>query len=127
MWKKPNRPNREITQAFNHGVVRFYTVDDVAEPGKAPRETLTYKCGRRYEERRVGIQRYFSSLQNQVRISRVIRCPAADISPQDAAITEDGRQYRIEMVQVVPDVFPECIDVTLIAVEQVYEALYDGG
>ena len=43
MWKAPNRPKYEITQAFNDGIVTICTVCDAAKAGYAPQEKLTEK------------------------------------------------------------------------------------
>ena len=43
MWKAPNRPKHEITQAFNDGIVTICTVCDAAKAGYAPQEKLTEK------------------------------------------------------------------------------------
>ena len=43
------------------------------------------------------------------------------ITNQDVAITEDGRQYRIDMVQTAQGIYPASIDITLAKIEQEYE------
>lgn len=122
MWKAPNRPNNQITQPYNDGVVKIYYVVDVAEPGYRPVEKLHLKASARYEEQRLGIQRYYSGQQNQVEIERVIRIPkAGTVSSQDVAITEDGHQYRIDMVQKVDGIWPPSLDLTLARIDQDYE------
>lgn len=114
MYAKPRRPAHEVTQAFNDGFVIICTVRDAAAPGFQPVEELTPRLQLRYEEQRLGVQRYYEAKQNQVEISRVLRVPRAGVvTNQDAAITEDGRRYRIEMVQTVPDVLPPSLDITL--------------
>lgn len=114
MYAKPRRPAHEVTQAFNDGFVIICTVRDAAAPGYQPVEELTPRLQLRYEEQRLGVQRYYEAKQNQVEISRVLRVPRAGVvTNQDAAITEDGRRYRIEMVQTVPDVLPQSLDITL--------------
>lgn len=126
MWKAPRRPAREITEPYNDGLVTIYAVANIAEPGYRPVEDLTKKLTLRYEEQRLGIQRYYSGQQNQVEIERVIRTPrVANVSNQDVAITEDGRQHKIEMIQVVIDVYPPSMDITLARIEQDYEVLPD--
>lgn len=40
---------------------------------------------------------------------------------QNVAITEDGRQYRVDLVQSVMDVWPESVDITLAKIEQEFE------
>ena len=123
-WRAPTRPRDDngVSQNFCDGVVTIYTVKDTAQPGYKPVEKLTKKIALRYEEQRLGIQRYYSGSQNQVEIERVIRTPrAGNVSNQDVAVTEDGRQYRVEMVQNVLGVYPACVDITLAKIEQEYD------
>ena len=47
------------------------------------------------------------------------------MSSQDVAVTEDGKQYRIDLVQTTTDVFPESMDLTLLRIEQKYEVPND--
>ena len=121
MWKKPFRKNNTISQTFGSGMVTVCAVTDGGKPGKRPVEQLNAKVRLAYEEQRMGIQRYYAGRQAQVKVQRVIRCPdCGKISPQDVAITEDGARYRIDMVQMVPGIFPACVDVTLAQIEQKY-------
>lgn len=122
MWKAPNRPRKEISQTFNDGVVKICTVTDTASPGHLPVEKLEERALLHYEERKVGIKRYYTALQNNVQVERVLRVPrAVPISNQDVAVTEDGTAYAIEMVQTVEDIYPPCLDLTLKRVTQKYE------
>lgn len=122
MWKAPYRPNNQITQDFNSGLVKIYSVENVAPPGYKPVEKLVYKLTLRYDEQRLGIQRYYSGQQNQTQIERVIRAPRVGrVSNQDVAITEDGHKYRIDLVQVVMEVYPSSMDLTLARLDQDYE------
>lgn len=118
MRKLPYRPNNEITQEFNSGIVTIYTVENSAPVGLLPVEHLTETFTVRYEEQRLGINRYYMARQNQIEIQRVIRIPKVAVNTQDVAITEDNRKYRIDTVQTVQDVYPACIDLTLVAFEQ---------
>ena len=121
-WRAPYRPGSEITQSYNDGVVTVYAVTDTARPGYQPKPALTPKVTLRYEEQRLGIQRFYSGKQNQVELERVIRTPRlACVSSQDVAVTEDGRQYRNDMVQSVPDIWPAPMDLTLARVTQHYD------
>ena len=43
------------------------------------------------------------------------------ISNQDVAVTETGKQYRIDYAQSVADVWPPSLDLSLTKVEQEYE------
>ena len=118
-WKAPYRPSNEVTQSYNDGVVTVYSVTDSARPGYQPVEQLTEKIKLRYEEQRLGIQRYYNAMQNQIQVERVIRVPRAEqITSQDVAETEDGRRYRIDLVQTVDGVWPPSQDLTLVTYQQ---------
>ena len=107
-----------MTQDFNSGIVTIYTVTDSALPGYQPKPELTEKIVLRYEEQRLGIQRYYAAMQNQIQIERVIRVPRAKITNQDIAETEDGVKYRIDLIQTVDLVYPPSLDLTLTRYEQ---------
>ena len=122
------RKGQRVTQPFSSGVVRLYSVTDGGEPGERPREVLTEKVKLCYEEQHLGLQRYYSGRQNQVKIERVIRAPRrGDISSQDMASTEDGTLYRIDLVQPVLDVYPPSMDLTLCRMEQDFSGEEDDG
>lgn len=124
MWRTPTRPREnDITQSYGDGVLTVYAAADTAKPGYAPVVKLTRKATLRYAERRLGIQRYYDALQNQIQVERVLRVPrAGNVTSQDVAITEDGRQYRIDLVQSVDEVYPPSVDLTLSKVEQEFKA-----
>ena len=133
MWQRPQRPNHAVTQPFNSGMVSVWRVTDGAAAGAKPAPELHRKAVLPYDERRMGIGRYYDALQALSRADRVIRVQdpgetgedgdtvRAPINSQDVAVTEDGRQYAIELVQTVPDVWPKSLDLTLRAVLPVYE------
>ena len=74
----------------------------------------------RFEEQRLGILRYYDALQNQIQVERVIRTPRhGQITNQDVAVTEDGRTYRIDLVQTVDNVWPASVDLTLVRYDQI--------
>lgn len=127
MRRVPFRPDdRQITQPYRDGVVRIYTVTDAAQPGYQPKPTLTLAETLFYEERRVGLQRYYTSRQAQVQVERVIRTQLRPVvNPQCVAITENGVQYGIDMVQQVTNVYPASMDLTLTKIEQKYEVPHE--
>lgn len=119
MHKAPNRPNNEVTQLYNDGVVKIYSVSDAAQPGRMVQKSLSLKITLRYSEQRLGINRYYSAKQNQIEVERVIRVPrAGEITNQDIAQTEDGRLYSVEMVQSADGVYPPSLDITLSKISQ---------
>lgn len=122
--KAPNRPSHEVSQPYPDGVVTVCRVEDVAKPGFQPVKRLAPKERLLYQERSLGLSRYYAGRQNQVEIQRVIRTPyRPGVSSQDVAVTQDGRQYRIDLVQRVQDVYPPSMDLTLAKVEQRWEVV----
>ena len=110
------------TQSYNDGVVSIYTVSDVSQPGGMPVEALTLKEALRYEERTVGLTRFYAALQNNVNIKYVLRCPRIrSISTQDVAVPVDGKQYKIVQIQYPQDVEPPSMDLTLEELSPVYD------
>lgn len=121
MWKAPYRSKNEITQSYNDGFLTLYSQHDTAEPGRQPKPEFVKEAELRFEERKLGIQRYYSAAQSQQRVERVLRVPRIAINAQDVVKTHDGRMYRVELVQAVPDVFPPSLDLTLSRIEQIAE------
>lgn len=110
-------------QAFNDGVVNIYSVGNIAPAGNKPKEGLTIKVGPlHYEERTVGMGRYWTAMQAQVKIDLMIRVPPIrSVSTQDIAIPNDGQQYEIKQVQYPPDVYPPVMDLSLEKVKADYD------
>lgn len=126
MRKKPTRPDNEISQCYNSGFLTVYSVENNAAPGNLPVENLKLKKTLRYEERRLGLNRLYLARQNGVEIVRVVRTPyCPEVSTQDVAICENGRQYRIDTVQKVMWVYPPSMDLSLTRITQNYEVDYD--
>lgn len=119
-WKAPRRPEHKVTQDFNDGMLTVYRVTDEAQPGHLPQEKLTKVVSLPYAQRKVGLYRYYQARQNQSRVQRVLRVPqpAQEISNLDKVVTENGKEYRIDLVQTVPDVYPPSLDLTLAAYRQ---------
>lgn len=109
-------------QTFNDGVVKIYSTENTSEPGNKPKEGLALKETLCYEERVVGIKRYYAAMQNNVRIDMVLRCPIRrNVGTQDIAIPIDEEQYKIKQVQYPPDVMPKSMDLSLERVDEKYE------
>ncbi len=125
MRKTPFRANNDISQTYNSGTVKIYTVTDSAKPGYQPKPILSEKpkFTLQYEERALGITRIYLSRQDQAEILRVIRVPRVNISPQDVAVTEDGKVYEISTAQMAKNVFPSSLDLSLKKLSQNLEAI----
>lgn len=120
---RPKSTNNRISQPFSDGVVRIYNVEDISEEGLKPKMGLDLLYTLRYDERKVGISRFYAAKQNQVEVERVLRVPRVEgLCTQQVAITEDGEQYRIDLIQLAADVYPASVDITLAKVKQIYAA-----
>ena len=124
--RQPNRPAHDVSQSYNSGMVSIYAVTDAAEPGYQPQASLDMILHVPYEERKLGIKRYYEAAQNQIHVERVIRIPKTNvvITNQHVAETEDGRRYRIDLIQTV-DVYPPSLDLTLVRYAQTEETEAD--
>lgn len=123
-WKSPNRPNNEITQRFSDGVVNIYTVQDVAVPGYSPVQQLSLLYTLRYDRQRVGLNRLYLSKQAQAEIQEVLRVPVpGEIPVLSVAVLENGKQFQVETVQSVDNVYPACVDISLTVLKRNYEVI----
>jgi hypothetical protein len=104
----------EHGRTFNDRRCEDYEVPNTAPPGVWPVEGITLNQTLRYKERTVGLQRFWAAHQASVTVNYVLRCPCLrDVSAQDVAIPNDGKQYRIVQIQYPEDVDPPVMDLTL--------------
>ncbi len=111
------------TQTFNDGVANIYSVSNKASPGGTPKEKLNIKVSYlRYKERTVGMSRFWTGMQANVKIGRLLRMPRKEsVSTQDVIITTDGNQYKILQVQYPEDVYPPVMDLSLERLDADYD------
>ncbi len=123
MQKAPNRPKHDVSQSYNDGVVNVYSITNIAQAGYKPKQGLVLKVNLRFDEQRLGINRLYMSRQDNAEIERLIRVQRAnDISSQDVAVI-DGKQFKIDTVQSVKDIYPPSLDLALTKIEQEYEVM----
>ena len=112
---------KKKTQTFNDGVLDIYLVDNVSQEGNMPIDKLTLKIGAlRYENRKVGMSRFWIAQQATAKIDKMVRVPKLKITSQDVALI-DGDQYRIMQTQDVDDVSPVSMDLSLERLEVKFE------
>lgn len=124
------------------GKLMVYELGNVSGPGEYPREGLKKIWVLPYQEKTVGIKRFYSAHENQIEISHVVRCPRppdrilADGSVVDPVTTlekvmlPNGRQYNVVQVQYLEDEVPRLMDLSLSAMERkldVYDSDVIGG
>jgi len=118
--KEPYRPNSEITERYNDGIVAVYRITDGANPGYLPQKVREQRGLLSYRELRAGLQRYYAAMQSQIEVERVIRVPKPPfkLTTQDEAETEDGNIYGIGQIQTAEGIYPPSLDLTLTAIRQ---------
>lgn len=122
MWRAPCRPREnDISQSYNDGLVDLYRQTDGAQPGRSPRPVLSKVGTLAFAEQRLGLQRYYAGKQNQAQIEKVLRVQRGiPVTSQMVAVLRGTTtQYRVDLVQSVPDVYPPSYDLTLAKVAQV--------
>jgi hypothetical protein len=115
---------KTLTQPYNDGVVKFYSVSNIAAPGDMKKDGLTLKLETPlpYEERTVGMNRYWTAMQAQARIDLVIRAPQIRaVNVHDVVVLCDDEQYDIKQIQYPPDVEPPSMDLSLERLATRYE------
>ena len=115
---------KPLTQQFNDGVLKVYEVTNIAEAGDRPKDGLIPKFNGAvpYEERTVGITRFYTGKQTQNTIEQLLRIPRVNgISRNDIVVPIDGEQYRIEQLQSINDIEPRCLDLSLERVSVAYD------
>jgi hypothetical protein len=106
---------KQQTPTFNDGIVSIYSLGNIADSGNMPKEGLTIKVpGLRYDERTVGLSRFWTAKQVSAEIDLLIRTPQLrNVSTLDIAISKDGEQYKIVQIQYPKDVEPPVMDLSL--------------
>jgi hypothetical protein len=119
-----NRKYRLVkeVQTFNDGIVNIYSVSNISEPGNKPKDGLNIKVSKlRFEERTVGMSRFWTAKQEHAQISQLIRTPRINsVTIHDVAVI-NGQQYDILQVQYPKDVETPCMDLSLERLEVAYE------
>ena len=104
------------------GLIRLYTLEDVAENGLMPSEKLVFKCEYYYSKIVTGVTRRYAALGANRDFNAVIRCwnyePEA-VEGVKFAKDEEGIQYRIDVAEPAYD--SDAIDLTLVRLEEFYD------
>lgn len=113
---------KSTSQTYNDGLVNVYKIVDTSLAGRMPKEEIVFNQTLNYDEQKVGMIRFYTALQNNVKVENVIRCPRRpDVLAGDIAIPIDGNQYRIAQVQYPQDIDPKSMDLTLEKVGVLYD------
>ena len=104
----------------NAGLLTIYALVDTAENGYMPAEKLSELCRCYYSDRVIGYGRAYAALGADQRIDRLVRCYNTSVPETGKyVIPEDGKQYRITLMQVIGD----DVDLTLERLETNYDVI----
>lgn len=113
---------RRESQTFNDGLLIVYRTIPVERPGDQPVTRIQEKGRLRYEQLKVGLNRYWTGMQNNVEIALFLRVPDTfQINPQDIIVPNDGFQYDIKQAQPHVVLGTPCNDLSLARAETDYE------
>lgn len=119
-------------QSYQDGYLSIMQAElkDDPDPTKEQKEVLkTLFSKLYYDERTVGISRFYQGKQTDVKIDRLVRCPKQKtVSTTHYAVTEEGEQYYIRQVQYPVGVEPPSMDLSLEVIKskmQVEEVIPD--
>ena len=104
-------------QTYNDGVCDVYAVVNVSAPGKKPETNISFRCRLRYAERTVGMTRYYTALQSDTRVDRLLRIPRREEISRDDVVMLDNKQYGIRQIKYPADATPPSMDITLTRIE----------
>lgn len=98
--------NRQKIQVFNGGVCKLYRI------GKGEKLSLILE-NIRFEDRTVGMERFFKARDYQQNATRMIRIPRIPELRANDVIVIEAAQYNIIQCQKIFDTFPKCWQLTL--------------
>lgn len=102
------------------GIIRLYTLEDVAVPGFMPVEKLVYNCEFYCANVTTGVTRRYAALGANRNFNKVVRCWNCFIDDDvKYAVDEDGIQYRIDFAEPIYDI--DAVDLTLVRLEDFYD------
>ena len=98
--------SRDTFETFNDGICSFRMIDEEGNAGKE-REHL------RFQERTVGVKRYYEAMTAKAQIDRLIRVPFRPWITTEYLAVIQGQVYEIRQAQAIPDTHPKTNDVSL--------------
>ena len=102
---------------FDDGILTILTVSNMAEKGAKPVAGFTERAQHYYNYDNLGVTRYYQALQANQRLEAVVNIPDwPDITTDDACKLENGKTYRIRMLQPTYD--EEGLKITKMSLER---------
>lgn len=108
---------------FDDGILKIYTLKNIALPGKKPIQGLQLKSRHYFGFETVGINRFYTAMQVDSRVTDLVHIwQDRSITTGDICVLEDGMQYCCSFVQHTED--ENGLRITKITLERLGEA-YD--
>lgn len=90
--------------SYDDGVLTVFTSKNGSADGTIPKKVLQERFQSFYEFSTVGMQRYYTALQNNQRVTDAVKIPdRRHISTDDTVQLEDGMYYRVLQVQWITE------------------------
>lgn len=104
---------------FDDGILKIYSVENIAGKGNKPKYGLKYKSGHYFGFETVGVTRHYAAMQVNSRISSLVHVwQDRNITGEDICILEDGSQYKCSLIQHTED---DGLRITKITLERISE------
>ncbi|MDU7031687.1 MAG: hypothetical protein E6357_28940 [Clostridiales bacterium] len=97
---------KDTFEVFNDGICSFCEIDDDGNAG-------TVKANIRYQERTIGVTRFYEAMTAKVQVDRLIRIPAQSWITTEYLAVIGMEVFEIKQVQKVSDTLPKINDVSL--------------
>ena len=111
---------------FDDGIMKFYSVENIAAAGNKPKTVLKYKTTEKYTVTELGVTRFYYALQNNQQIDSVIcTYQNRNIRVNDIAVDEFKNQFLIRMIQESNEDGLKFLKISLERLAQNYEVLTD--
>ena len=90
---------------FNAGILKVYTIENIANPGSKPKKGLRLSESFFYGYETLGFNRYYTALKANQQIEAVVRVPEwNEIDAASCVIRlENGKDYRIVLSQPIAE------------------------
>lgn len=97
---------KDTFEVFNDGICSFCEIDDDGNAG-------TVKANIRYQERTIGVTRFYEAMTAKVQVDRLIRIPAQSWITTEYLAVIGMEVFEIKQVQKVSGTLPKINDVSL--------------
>lgn len=112
------------TQVFPDGRVKIYSIKNIGQPGRAPKESLELRVELPYKTKTIGYARQLAAMQIGSRVDMLVECPAVPtVMAGDAASLSGHRldpaeRYSVELVSFLEDAVPPVMRLQLKKTDQ---------